>query len=105
MWIVRLALRRPYTVAVLSLLILIAGGLSARRMKSDILPVIDIPVVALVWNYPGLSAEDMERRVTLISERSLSTTVSGIQSGDESNPGRGLARSRKKTARRRFFPL
>ena len=79
MWIVRLALRRPYTVAVLSLLILIAGWLSAQRMKSDILPVIDIPVVIVVWNYPGLSAEDMERRVVLISERAMSTTVSGIQ--------------------------
>jgi CzcA family heavy metal efflux pump len=79
MWIVRLALRRPFTVAVLSLLILIGGWLSSQRMKSDILPVIDIPVVIAVWNYPGLSAEDMERRVVLISERAYSTTVSGIQ--------------------------
>src|ERR1700730_17081563 len=78
MWIVRLALRRPYTIAVLSALILIFGWLSATRMKSDILPSIDIPVVIVVWNYPGLSAEDMERRVVLISERAYSTTVSGI---------------------------
>jgi multidrug efflux pump subunit AcrB len=78
MWIVRLALRRPYTIAVLSALILIFGWLSAARMKSDILPSIDIPVVIVVWNYPGLSAEDMERRVVLISERAYSTTVSGI---------------------------
>ncbi len=79
MWIVRLALRRPFTVAVLSLLILIGGWLSSQRMKSDMLPVIDIPVVIVVWNYPGLSAEDMERRIVFISERAYSTTVAGIQ--------------------------
>jgi len=53
--------------------------LSTSRMKTDILPAIDIPVVIVVWNYPGLSAEDMERRVVFISERAMSTTVSGIQ--------------------------
>ncbi len=78
MWIVRLALRRPYTVAVFCLLIMIGGWLSASRMKSDILPAIDIPVVIVVWSYPGLSAEDMERRVVIISERAYSTTVGGI---------------------------
>src|SRR5437899_2813666 len=78
MWIVRLALRRPYTIAVLCALIGIFGVLSASRMKTDILPAIDIPVVIVVWNYPGLSAEDMERRVVFISERAMSTTVSGI---------------------------
>src|SRR3989475_7921593 len=79
MWIVRLALRRPYTIAVLCSLIAIFGVLSTGRMKTDILPAIDIPVVIVVWNYPGLSAEDMERRVVFISERAMSTTVSGIQ--------------------------
>jgi multidrug efflux pump subunit AcrB len=79
MWIVRLALRRPYTIAVLSALILIFGVLSATRMKVDIFPAIDIPVVIVVWNYPGLSAEDMERRIVLISERAYSTTVDGIE--------------------------
>src|SRR5882672_2480073 len=78
MWIVRLALRRPYTIAVLCTLIAIFGVLSASRMKTDILPAIDIPVVIVVWNYPGLSADDMERRVVFISERAMSTTVSGI---------------------------
>ena len=78
MWIVRLALRRPYTVAVMSLLILISGWLSAGRMKVDIFPAIDIPVVVVVWAYPGLSAEDMERRVVFLSERAYSTTVDGI---------------------------
>src|SRR3954465_8576840 len=77
MWIVRLALRRPYTIAALCSLIAIFGILSTTKMKTDILPAIDIPVVSVVWNYPGLSAEDMERRVVFISEREMSTTVSG----------------------------
>src|SRR6266480_6906023 len=78
MWIVRLALRRPYTIAVACSLVFIFGLLSISKMKTDILPAIDIPVVIVVWNYPGLSAEDMERRVVFISERAMSTTVSGI---------------------------
>ena len=64
MWIVRLALRRPFTVAVFCLVVLLLGALSAAAMAVDIFPAIDIPVVIVVWNYPGLSAEDMERRVT-----------------------------------------
>ena len=91
MWIVRLALRRPYTVAVMALLILVLGTLSATRMIVDIFPAIDIPVVVVVWNYPGLSPEDMERRVVLISERAYSTTVNGIQRIEsQSIPGVGL---------------
>src|SRR6267378_7082496 len=91
MWIVRLALRRPYTIAVLCTLIAIFGVLSTSRMKTDILPAIDIPVVIVVWNYPGLSAEDMERRVVLISERAYSTTVNGISHIDsQSIAGVGL---------------
>src|SRR6185503_9317097 len=91
MWIVRLALRRPYTVAVMCLLILVMGILSVTRMVVDIFPVIDIPVVAVVWNYPGLSAQDMERRVVLISERAFSTTVNGIERIEsQSIPGIGL---------------
>ncbi len=79
MWIVRLALRRPYTVAVMSMLILVMGALSLSRMMVDIFPAIDIPVVVVVWNYPGLSPEDIERRIVLISERAYSTTVNGIE--------------------------
>src|SRR3954452_5856604 len=91
MWIVRLALRRPYTVAVMCLLILVMGVLSLTRMVVDIFPAIDIPVVAVVWNYPGLSAQDMERRVTLISERAFSTTVNGIERIEsQSIPGIGI---------------
>src|SRR5450432_1926973 len=79
MWIVELALRRPYTIAVMSILMLVMGILSLTRMVVDIFPAIDIPVVAVVWAYPGLPAEDMERRVVLISERAFSTTVNGIE--------------------------
>src|ERR1700730_12743892 len=79
MRLVHLALRRPYTTTVMALLILLMGGLSATRMIVDIFPIIDIPVVLVAWNYPGLAAEDMERRVVLISERAYSTTVNGIE--------------------------
>ena len=68
MWIVRLALRRPYTIAVCALMIFFLGIMSIRGMLIDIFPVIDIPVVGIVWSYNGLPAEDMERRVTLVSE-------------------------------------
>ncbi|HWF44242.1 MAG TPA: efflux RND transporter permease subunit [Candidatus Kapabacteria bacterium] len=78
MWIVRLALRRPYSVAVVSIFLIIMGVLSIEGMPVDIFPTIDIPVVAIVWNYNGLSATDMERRVVLLDERALSTTVNGI---------------------------
>ena len=78
MWIVRLALRRPYTVAVMALLIMMMGYLSIKSMLIDIFPVIDIPVVIVVWNYPGLSANEVEKRVTFLGERAYSTTVNGI---------------------------
>jgi multidrug efflux pump subunit AcrB len=78
MWIVRLALRRPFTVAAFCLVVLLLGLLSAGTMPVDIFPAIDIPVVVVVWNYPGMSAEDMESRVTFISERGISTSVSGV---------------------------
>jgi len=91
MWIVELALRRPYTVAVMSILILVMGILSLTRTVVDIFPTIDIPVVAVVWSYPGLPAEDMERRVVLISERAYSTTVNGIERIESNSiPGIGL---------------
>ncbi len=93
MELVRVALRRPYTVAVLSLLVLLLGGLAVTRMVVDFFPKIDIPVVFVGWNYPGLSAEEMERRVVIISERAYSTTVNGIDR-IESNciPGIGLVK-------------
>jgi len=79
MWIVRLALRRPYTVVVLCIVIAVMGGLSFSRMTVDIFPSIDIPVVISVFQYPGLSAEEMEKRVIIVNERGQSTTVNGIE--------------------------
>ena len=79
MWIVRLALRRPLSVAVMSLLMLVLGLLSFDLMNVDIFPSIDLPVVLVVWSYPGLSAFDVERRMVFISERAYSTTVNGIE--------------------------
>jgi multidrug efflux pump subunit AcrB len=79
MWIVRLALRRPLSVAVMALLMLVLGALSFELMNVDIFPAINLPVVLVVWNYPGLSAFDVERRMVFISERAYSTTVNGIE--------------------------
>jgi multidrug efflux pump subunit AcrB len=89
--LVRLSLRRPYTAAIAAILILLMGGLAASRMLVDIFPAINIPVVLVAWDYPGLSAEDMERRVVLVSERAYSTTVNGIERIEsESIPGIGI---------------
>ncbi|WP_186144077.1 efflux RND transporter permease subunit [Burkholderia gladioli] len=79
MWIVRLALRRPHTFVVLALLIAIAGPLAILRTPTDIFPNIDIPVVSVVWQYNGFSAEDMAHRITSIYERALTTDVDDIE--------------------------
>ena len=90
MWIVRLALRRPYTFAVLALLLLIIGPLSILTTPVDIFPNIDIPVVSIIWQYQGLSAEDMANRIVTITERALTTTVDNIDH-IESNSLYGVA--------------
>ena len=79
MWLVRLALRRPISVAVMALLMLVLGTLSFFLMNIDIFPAINVPVVMVVWNYPGMASLDMERRMVFISERAYSTTVNGIE--------------------------
>jgi multidrug efflux pump subunit AcrB len=79
MWIVRLALRRPYTFAVFALLLLILGIFSINSMPTDIFPNIDIPVVTVVWGYNGLSAEQMANRIVSNSERGMTTTVNDIE--------------------------
>jgi multidrug efflux pump subunit AcrB len=68
MWIVKLALDRPYTFVVLGILILLLGAFSVSRMPTDIFPVIDIPVVSIIWTYQGLPTSEMEKRVTTFSE-------------------------------------
>ena len=79
MWIVRLALDRPYTFVVLALLILLLGTVAAVTTPIDIFPKIDIPVVSIIWTYNGLATSEMERRVTTFSEFVLAT-VNDIRS-------------------------
>ncbi|HEY3838554.1 MAG TPA: efflux RND transporter permease subunit, partial [Bryobacteraceae bacterium] len=79
MWIVRVALHRPYTFIVLALLILILAPIVILRTPTDIFPNIDIPVIAVVWNYTGMNAEEMEGRMTSVYERVLTTTVNNIE--------------------------
>jgi multidrug efflux pump subunit AcrB len=79
MWIVRLALRKPYTFTVMALLILIGGAVSYLSMPKDIFPSIDIPVVSVIWSYTGLPPQEMERRFVTISERAMTTTVNDIE--------------------------
>jgi CzcA family heavy metal efflux pump len=79
MWLVRVALSRPYTFVVMAVLIVLLGVVTIRRMSTDILPEIDIPVVAVVWQYGGLTPEEMEKRVVTGYERFLITTVSDIE--------------------------
>jgi len=79
MWIVRLALQRPYTFVVLAILILIMGALAIVRTPTDIFPNINIPVVSIIWTYNGLVPEDMADRIVSITERALTTTVDNIE--------------------------
>ncbi|GJH08204.1 efflux RND transporter permease subunit [Caballeronia novacaledonica] len=79
MWIVRLALRRPYTFIVLALLLFIIGPLTILRTPTDIFPNINIPVVSIVWSYNGFSAEDMARRITTNYERALTSDIENIE--------------------------
>src|SRR5208282_172962 len=79
MWIVRLALRRPYTFVVVALLLLLLTPFVLLRTPTDIFPSINIPVVSVVWGYTGLSARDIEQRMVFSEERALTTTVNNIQ--------------------------
>jgi multidrug efflux pump subunit AcrB len=79
MWIVKVALDRPYTFIVLALLILLISPLVIMRTPTDIFPNVDIPVIAALWNYAGLSAEEMEERIGWQYERSLTTVVTDVE--------------------------
>ena len=93
MWIVRLALRRPYTFVVAAILILIVGVASIIRTPVDIFPNIDIPVVSVLFNYSGFSPEDMSNRIIYIYERILTTTVDNIEHIEsESLDSRGIVK-------------
>jgi multidrug efflux pump subunit AcrB len=79
MWLVRIALKRPYTFVVMSMLIVLTGVWSLRRMPTDIFPEIDIPVISVIWNYGGLPPEEMEKRIVNNYERFLTTVVNDIE--------------------------
>ncbi|MFP4893353.1 efflux RND transporter permease subunit [Paraburkholderia sp. EG304] len=79
MWIVNVALKRPYTFIVMAILIVLATPFVLFTTPVDVLPEINIPVVSIIWTYTGLSAEDMATRITSVNERSLTTTVNDIE--------------------------
>src|SRR5260370_418003 len=79
MWIVRLALRRPYTFVVMGILILVMGVISILRTPTDIFPNINIPVVSIIWNYNGLVPKEMADRIISVTERNLTTIVDNIE--------------------------
>jgi multidrug efflux pump subunit AcrB len=79
MWIVRIALDRPYTFIVLALMVLILSVVTIKRTPTDIFPSIDIPVIAVDWEYTGLNPEKLEGRLTSVYDRVLTTTVDNIQ--------------------------
>jgi multidrug efflux pump subunit AcrB len=90
MWIVRLALRRPYTFVVAALVVLLIGILAIISMPKDIFPEIDIPVVSVIWTYTGMSPDEMEKRVVTICERAFTGNVNDIEH-IESQSMNGLA--------------
>jgi multidrug efflux pump subunit AcrB len=79
MWIVRLALRRPYTFTVMAVLIVLMGIVTISRMATDIFPNIDIPVVSVIWSYAGVAPEEMEKRFVTVCQRAMTTTVNDIE--------------------------
>jgi multidrug efflux pump subunit AcrB len=79
MWIVKIALERPYTFVVLALLILLVSPVVILQTPTDIFPNIDIPVVAVSWQYSGMNAEELEGRLTTVYEKVLTTLVDNIQ--------------------------
>ena len=85
MWIVRIALERPYTFIVLTLLILLISPLVIQRTPVDIFPNVNIPVVVVLWNYAGLNAEEMEERISTVFERNrvIDADLEGLQLRNE----------------------
>ena len=79
MWIVKVALSRPYTFIVMALLIFILSPFIIVRTPTDIFPNIEIPVIAVAWEYTGLNPQEMEGRFTTVHERALTTTVDNIE--------------------------
>src|SRR2546430_15706216 len=102
MWIVRLALRRPYTFVVLALAIILVTPLVLMRTPTDIFPEINIPVVTIAWTYTGLSPLEMERRVTSTIERGATTMVNDIEHLEsQSLPGMTIIKIGRASCRER----
>ena len=93
MWIVKLALNRPYTFVVMAMLIVILGVLSMFSMPTDIFPEIDLPVASVIWTYSGMAPEDIEKRIVTSTERAITTTVNDVEHIEsQSMPGYGVVR-------------
>lgn len=93
MWIVKLALNRPYSFLVMAVLIVILGAISAFNMPVDIFPSIDIPVANVIWTFNGMAPEEIEKRVIYLSERATTTTVNDIEHIEaQCLPGFGVMR-------------
>src|SRR6266571_7410745 len=93
MWIVRLALRRPYTFVVAAIVLLLLVPFVLWRTPVDIFPAINIPVISVIWQYTGLSPNEVEGRMVTISERAMTTTVNSIEHIEsQSIAGVGLIR-------------
>ena len=100
MWIVRLALRRPYTFVVAAMLVMILGVVTIFRTPTDIFPHVDIPVIAVVFNYAGMSSDDVESRIVTPFERFMVTTVNDI---DHASHSRAAFRPGQLAKPGRFF--
>src|SRR5882724_11880634 len=91
MWIVRLALRRPYTFVVVALLIVLLCVVTIQRTPTDIFPEVHIPVVTVIWSLTGISVDDMEKRTITPTERAFTTTVNDLEHIEsQSMPGVGV---------------
>ncbi len=91
MWIVRLALRRPYTFVIVALLIVLLGVVTILRTPTDIFPDVNIPVVSVIWSLTGTSVTDMEARIVTPSERAFTTSVNDIEHIEsQTMPGVGV---------------
>src|SRR2546430_7464889 len=97
MWIVRLALRRPYTFVIVALLIVLLGVVTILRTPTDIFPDVNIPVVSVIWSLTGTSVTDMEARIVTPSERAFTTSVNDIEH-IESQTMPGVGRSEEHTS-------
>jgi multidrug efflux pump subunit AcrB len=93
MWIVRLALRRPYTFVVASMLVVLLGIYAITSMATDVFPVVDIPVIAVCYNYTGMSPADMNARIITPFERILGTTVNDCTASASSRSTSSPART------------